>query len=412
MVGANAHDILRLGGSMYQGYHKLYGDNFVACGKVLAAEPQVMDRALTGPQGRGPHLHGYYLRPQELPTAHDVASSLPVGSSTFLLNLPNTGNPKEAHAMIRSLLFKYLLDEKAITRGSASDDYMAQLLSDFKAGYHAAKAAGNNSWDTSHLPELVLRWTHYALLGMKLEGDDFLNVWALYLFPIQGFPPKGVEHYFRFAGTKSVTRPDGKQVDFQELRATVTTLYESAPALAAWEDSDGLTRADFCRAFCPVMAIAAIQGPLSGALGILRGDWHGEIPKDFEVPYGDRDKLRLVILETQRIRPSVFGSTAEPLNDYAVTIGGERVVFPRGTPLILNYRTAGSREAHWPEPRDFDPYGRAEQLWGPSSSFWCFNSAGDRTHGDRVNGRICPGRDLGLAFLIDLLDATAPTKST
>ena len=99
-----------------------------------------------------------------------------------------------------------------------------------------------------------------------------------------------------------------------------------------------------------------------------------------------------------RRRPSVFGSTVEPLDDFSVTIGGKRVAFPAGTPLVLNYR-----EAVWDAPREFRPYERAAQLWGAESSFWAFNSAGDRTHGDARTGRICPGRELALQFLLDLL---------
>ena len=79
------------------------------------------------------------------------------------------------------------------------------------------------------------------------------------------------------------------------------------------------------------------------------------------------------------------------------------LVFPKGTPLVLNYRTAGSRDAVWPSPHEFKPYERAEQLWGGASSFWAFNSAGDRTSGDAFTGRICPGRTLALNFLTDLL---------
>ena len=54
---ANLHDINYLGGSMYRGYHDLFGESFVACGKVLTAEPQVMERCLTGPMVRGGNVH-------------------------------------------------------------------------------------------------------------------------------------------------------------------------------------------------------------------------------------------------------------------------------------------------------------------------------------------------------------------
>lgn len=190
-----------------------------------------------------------------------------------------------------------------------------------------------------------------------------------------------------------------------ELRAAAVELYRGSPALAAYPQDAPLSLDDFCTALLPVLALAAIQGPLSGAQGVLKGKWHGEVPDDFEMPYADREKLRLVIMEAQRLRPSVFGSTAEPATPFAVTIGGHRVVFPAATPLVLNYRTAGTRESAWPDPKAFKPYERAEQLWGKASDFWAFNSSGDKTHGDVRLGRICPGRDLALTFLVDLMQA-------
>ena len=54
---------------MYRGYHQLFGESFVACGKVLTTEPDVMERYLTGPNGRGAHLHSYRLAPSLLPRA-------------------------------------------------------------------------------------------------------------------------------------------------------------------------------------------------------------------------------------------------------------------------------------------------------------------------------------------------------
>ena len=75
-------------------------------------------------------------------------------------------------------------------------------------------------------------------------------------------------------------------------------------------------------------------------------------------------------MESQRLKPSVFGTTLEPQQAFTLPIGGTPVTFPPGTPLVLNYRTAGLREAVWDAPRDFKPYERAAQLWGAKSTFW------------------------------------------
>lgn len=409
---ANLHDINLLGGSMYRGYHDLYGENFVACGKVLTAEPQVMERYLTGPMQRGNHLHSYYLLDAVLPKAsgcpakaHAKQGKCPFhsGSDAFLLSLDNLGEPDEPHAVLRRIMFDYLLDPAAMARGSKSDPYAMSLLQAFRAEYEKQTAAGEFAWSDRQLPELVLRWFHYALFGLRLDAAAFQTLWLLYLEG-NGFPAAGVKYFFWPKGAAGGQQAVPKTTrTMAELRAAAVAMYEASPGLQDYKDDTPLSRTDFCTAMIAIMTLAAIAGPLSAAQGVLRGKWHGEVPKDFVMPAQDRDKLRLVIMESQRLRPSVFGTTCEPLEPFALPIGGKVVHFPAGTPLVLNYRTAGTREAAWSQPKEFRPEARAEQLWGPKSSFWAFNSAGDRTHVDEVTGRICPGRELALTFLIDLL---------
>jgi hypothetical protein len=137
---ANLHDIRILGGSMYKANEDLYGPSFMACGKVLTTEPQLMHRYLTSPQGahaassqralrrqraaaavadcaraadaawartvrrlcvragRGAHLHGYRLLKPVMPTASaDGAGpdAFKKGDNTFLLSMPNSTDPND-----------------------------------------------------------------------------------------------------------------------------------------------------------------------------------------------------------------------------------------------------------------------------------------------------------------------------
>ena len=48
-------------------------------------------------------------------------------------------------------------------------------------------------------PDLVLRWFHYAMFGLKLDAEQFETLRLLYLDG-NGFPPTGVVYYFFPAG--------------------------------------------------------------------------------------------------------------------------------------------------------------------------------------------------------------------
>ena len=372
-----------------------------------------MERCLTGPMVRGTHLHSYYLLRDVLPTSSGppAASQRAVGQcpfakgdDTFLLSLDSLGEPDEPHALLRGLMFDYLLDDAAAARAAMSDANTRALLTTFKAAYEQQRAAGEFLWSDRELPELVLRWVHYALFGVLLDSAQYETLRLLYLAG-DGSSPSGTKYHFfpggGLVGGRETVAGTGRRMS--ELRAAAVELYVRSPGLRDYRDDAPLGKRDFCVAMLPIMTLAGIAGPLSAAQGLLRGQWHGEVPDAFPLPVDDREKLRLVVLESQRLRPSVFGTALEPRTPFTLQIGGAAVTFPPGTPLVLNYRTAGTQESVWHKPRHFLPYERAAQLWGPQSSFWAFNSAGDKTGGDLRTGRMCPGRDLALTFLLDLL---------
>ena len=121
-------------------------------------------------------------------------------------------------------------------------------------------------------------------------------------------------------------------------------------------------------------------------------------PADFVMPWDDREKLRLVVLENVRRNPAVYETAmklAEPTK--LPTAGGLRE-FPAGTPTLLSYVNANMDPNMWGDDvKEFKPYERAAMLWSPQAKLFSFNSCGDR--GDRI----CPGRAIVLELGVNLL---------
>ena len=250
------------------------------------------------------HLHSYYLLKDVLPKSsgapaesaakHAAAGSkcpFMKGDDAFLLSLDSLGEANEPHALLRGIMFDYLLDPAAQARGAMSDPYTRELHMTFKAAYDKQKAAGEYDWSERELGELVLRWVHYALFGLKLDSEEFETLRLLYLAG-DGFPPAGTKYHFFPKGiaggneaVPGTTRP------MSELRAAAIALYLGSAGLKDYKAEPPLSKADFCEAMISIITLAGIAGPLSAAQGVLKGKWHGEVPEDFPMPATDRDKL-------------------------------------------------------------------------------------------------------------------------
>ena len=84
--------------------------------------------------------------------------------------------------------------------------------------------------------------------------------------------------------------------------------------------------------------------------------------------------------------------------------GVGKKTYPAGCPVLLSYANTSLSPAIYKDPHAFAPYEHAAALSGPEAKLNVFNGVGDR------GGRICPGRDLALDILINLLEAVrAPT---
>merc|ERR1719203_375535 len=94
--------------------------------KVEMANPESMRLMMSSPQDGGPALGQAHLRPEMLPKGKD-------GENLFLLSLPNGLGGKwtegtARHALLRQLIYKYLINDAAIKRQATTDPMTQKLL--------------------------------------------------------------------------------------------------------------------------------------------------------------------------------------------------------------------------------------------------------------------------------------------
>lgn len=148
-----------------------------------------------------------------------------------------------------------------------------------------------------------------------------------------------------------------------------------------------------------IFTLHALQGALSLIKKVVSNST-SIIPSDFVMPLFDREKLRLVLLEYNRLDPAVLQST--------ILVGKDEFLppqcpfaIPRSTPISINFALHGRDPSRWTNPEQFDPYER--NLRGKTSEYTMFNGVGD------AGPRICPGRDLVLEVAVEAVKSLLET---
>jgi hypothetical protein len=111
----DAHTVVVFSGTYGRRMERLYGPNFVAGLKVSVSEPALVERALLGPQRRGPFLGMTDLAPAATP-------------DLFPLVLDSGDDPHSAHARVRGLLLAHCLDARGERRAAPADATTRALL--------------------------------------------------------------------------------------------------------------------------------------------------------------------------------------------------------------------------------------------------------------------------------------------
>ena len=219
----------------------------------------------------------------------------------------------------------------------------------------------------------------------------------------------------RYVGALLECAGDKTMKALPERKERAIDLYLTTPAMQGYSDDAVLPVREFLQAFITILGLAGLMGPLGAASHTL-ANYKGYIPDDYAWPFGDVGGIRLGVLEAMRMQPAVFGSglvSSFPIRcPFAEGTGGATTVYPAGTPVHVNFVALNKDPAVWGEKATkWDPQGHSELLTKSGGPYPNFNSWGgvdgdgtDNAEDARSKGRECPGKELSLTMLVDLVD--------
>ena len=254
------------------------------------------------------------------------------------------------------------------------------------------------------LTRFNVRYIHYVTLG--LDPDDEAITGPLTELYVDRF---GILRYFSVFGNIAYWSNLLGARKWPKLFEEVASIYEASPGLANFQEGvpeyRGITKADFAAMIMPLIGIAALAGPLA-LIGTATGGnplppylGHDLTKMDLtqywdKVDLDDRTAVENYIFECGRLETPVFGSHRVATEPFTTTIRNRKVTFPEGTIIFIPLCLGMMDEDFWgPTVYKFDD--KRENLC-PFSMI--FNSVGSRT-----NGRICPGRDIALNTVVNVV---------
>ena len=388
-------------GSTYLDTKRLiFGPNYCCAGMVVLGEFKSVETALTSPQARTWRLAPSPLNPHHLPNL-DVD-----GRNVFLLALSDqAAGGNGDHEAFYKCVQNYFMSEAATARqqDATAQKLLDQLAKDYQEMPHGPNGAFFTD-DQRGFMGFMVRYLHYVLFGLDPDDQEKIG-----LLTNLHYTRRGTLYYYRLAGNLARFLNAFGACAWPKLIEQAATIYEESPALAEFQDDcpeyNGMTRRELAKLMTAMMSIAGLQGPLGFAktamgfwsLPAYEGQKTAEIdPTQYwdQLDLEDRDAVRRYLLECARLRPPVNASHRVATEPFTVKIAGKERTFPAGTlvviPMILGMLDSG----FWgPTTYAFDP--QRENLCPYSMAF--------HSVGDRSAGRMCPGRDIALNMLLDVL---------
>jgi cytochrome P450 len=163
-----------------------------------------------------------------------------------------------------------------------------------------------------------------------------------------------------------------------------------------------------------IMGIAALQGPLHLAytamgfrpLPAYPDQQTAQIdPTHYwdALNLDDRESVRLFLLECARLWAPVSATHKIATEPFTTTMAGKEHTFPKGTKVLIPM-SLGLLDEHFWGPTTYEFNAQRENL--------CPFHMGFHAVGDRSAGRICPGKEVALDMLGDILTTVGKMRRT
>ncbi|MGK7910446.1 MAG: cytochrome 450 [Synechococcus sp.] len=376
------------------------GSSFCCAGQVVIGDFNALKTALTSPQARTWRLGTSPLDAHFSPNL-DVG-----GRNVFLLSLSDVGAGGAGdREVFRQALENYTLS--AASKERQLDATALKLLDRLAADYaEMPHGPGDVFFTDNHRGWMgfLVRYIHYVMLGIDPADSATIEI----LTDLH-YTRRGTVHYFAGIGRLFRWLNIRGHRHISQLIEQAATIYEQSPALADFpatpDGAEGMTRRELAKLLTAILSVAGLQGPLHlgyTAMGFrplpaYKGQHTAEIdPVQYwdRLDLDDREGVRRFVLECARIWAPVSATHRVATEPFTTTISGQEQTFPAGT-LVLIPMSLGLLDSSFWGPTTYEFDAQRENL--------CPYHMGFHSVGDRHAGRMCPGKDLALDMLVDVL---------
>eukprot|EP00542_Grammatophora_oceanica_P009934 CAMPEP_0194044462 /NCGR_PEP_ID=MMETSP0009_2-20130614/15928_1 /TAXON_ID=210454 /ORGANISM="Grammatophora oceanica, Strain CCMP 410" /LENGTH=448 /DNA_ID=CAMNT_0038688991 /DNA_START=49 /DNA_END=1398 /DNA_ORIENTATION=- len=374
------------------------GSNFCAAGGVWLGDFESVAEALTEPQARGYRLASSLLDPAHLPMKPDN------GREVFLLSLSQEGAGGDGTwEGVREAVNVYLTNNPE-TYGRQEDATAKKLVDNLAESY---KTLGHSDEFFTNgekgLMDFLLRYLHYVIFGLDpFDEEKMAVIRALhYDSASAAYHLSAVGNFFQLIKFKN----------WPEQFTAAAEVYMNSPDIAKFPENEekyaNLTRMELARLMVSIMALAGMVGPLTLAVIVLGhrplNEYEGQETHKIDVTkvwdtldLSNRVEVAKYMFECGRLRNPVSNShrIVTKKEKFTVKIRGKDQTFPAGTEVFIPMLLGMIDEKKWgPTTYEFD-HNRENVV----EDNMIFHSVGDRT-----NGRICPGKEVAVKMMTDVL---------
>jgi hypothetical protein len=257
----------------------------------------------------------------------------------------------------------------------------------------------------------LVRYLHYVIFGINPDDEESIG-----LLTDLHYTRQSPLHYFAVIGSLLQSLNLFGHGDLSDLIEGAATIYENSPALADFQEesseNNGMTKRELAKLMTSIMAIAGMQGPLHlgyTAMGYrplpaYKGQQTAEInPTDFwdQLDLDDRQSIELFLLECGRLWAPVSATHRVATEPFTATVAGKERTFPAGTKVLIPLSLGLLDGSFW---------GSTVYEFNPKRENLCPFHMGFHSVGDRSAGRICPGKDIALKMLVDVVSTVGKVR--